>query len=307
MPGGGTLRIYRDKLASGKKFLQIVRTVRMVTLAKYRQTVVRVKTRDETLRFTRKIFDTHDEISEEDAVKAVQGRILYIPVTSNRGSCGSLNTNMARYLEEVANPKMDLLVIGKKGNDSYSKIFTEYFRRSIINDMKQAISFGYASYVVEHAKTFQWDRLQIIYNRYHSASTQRLASITVPRFEDWKEQTRAESAASAPTTEGRLNNHSLKGAITYLDDEEKQDLYDFNLAVAVMNATSENELSEYAARIIAVENQLANITELLAKTEYYYNKTRKEGITAELLEIIGTMTAMVSGEQRTLSKPKLLA
>ena len=39
-----------------------------------------------------------------------------------------------------------------------------------------------------------------------------------------------------------------------------EDFYDFHTALAVLNAASENELSEYAARIIAVENQLGNIT-----------------------------------------------
>jgi len=215
MPGGGKLRFYREKLEGYKKYHQIVKTIKMVTLAKYRQTVVRVKTRDETLRFTRKLFDTDTDVSEEEAVKNVPGRILYIPISTNRGSCGSMNSNLARYLEEIANPKMDLLVIGKKGNDSLSKTQSEYFRRSIINDMKQAISFGYAAFIVEHANTFQWDRLQVIYSRYHSASSQRLATISIPKFEDWKEQCRVESAASANVAEGKLNNHSIKGAVTY--------------------------------------------------------------------------------------------
>lgn len=34
----------------------------------------------------------------------------------------------------------------------------------------------------------------------------------------------------------------------------------------------ENELSEYAARIVAVENQLGNIEGLLTEANYLYNK-----------------------------------
>ena len=43
MPGGGALRIWKDKLEGYKKFHQIVKTIKMVTLAKYRQTVIRTR------------------------------------------------------------------------------------------------------------------------------------------------------------------------------------------------------------------------------------------------------------------------
>lgn len=41
---------------------------------------------------------------------------------------------------------------------------------------------------------------------------------------------------------------------------------------------------------------------LMQMADYTYNKTRKELITAELLEIIGTMTAMNSGRKTGLKK-----
>ena len=57
---------------------------------------------------------------------------------------------------------------------------------------------------------------------------------------------------------------------------------------------SRNELSEYAARIVAVEGQLTNITSLQQKTGYLYNKTRQGSITSSLIEIISAMNAMES-------------
>lgn len=301
MPGGGMLRVWKDKLEGYKKYHQIVKTIKMVTLAKYRQTYVRTRTRDETLRYTRKVFD-QPQLSEEEAISKYE-KLLYVPVTSNRGSCGALNTNVLRYLEEISSPKMKILSIGKKGLDGLPKILPKAFDRTIINDMKQAMSFQYAAYVIEHIQTFNASRVQIIYNRYVQASLQRLAAYNLPTFEDWKTRVEEESSGDGKVDgEGGVQNLSMLTALGEKDELVLGDFYDFHSALTVLNAVSENELSEYAARIIAVENQLNNITGLKNKADYTYNKTRKELITAELLEIIGTMIVMTAGRKQGVTK-----
>lgn len=301
MAGGGKLRYWKDKLEGYKKYHQIVRTIKMVTLAKYRQTVVRVRTRDATLRYTRKVFDVPD-VSEEDAIAKYE-KLLYIPITTNRGSCGALNANMIRYLQEIASPKMKILAVGKKGLDSLPKLLPKQFDRSIVNDMKQAMSIQYAAYVADHMQTFEWNRAQIIFSRYHQASSQKLACYNIYPFEEWKNRIEEESAGEGKVEgEGMLQNIALKTALGEKDEVTLGDFYDFHLALTLLNAFCENELSEYAARIIAVENQLNNITGLRNLADYTYNKTRKELITAELLEIIGTLTAMTSGQKQGLKK-----
>jgi len=306
MPGGGTIRFWREKLAGYKKYHQIVKTIKMVTLAKYRQCVVRTKIRDETLRYTRKVLDG-PTVSEEDAI-ANSENLLYVPFTTNRGSCGAMNSNVVRYLTEVESPKMNIISIGKKGLDTLAKLFPDSFDRSIMNDMKQAMSFQFAAYVVDHMKTVEWDRAQIIFHRYHGAATQKLAVFNIPTYEDWRAQIEEDSAGEGSLAEdGLLQSLPMKTALGEKEEGVLEDFYDFHISLAVLNATCENELSEYAARIIAVENQLGNITGLMQLADYTYNKTRKELITAELLEIIGTMTAMNAGKKGGLTKDQFWA
>ena len=54
--------------------------------------------------------------------------------------------------------KMSILSIGKKGMDTLSKVMPDVWERGIMNDMKQAMSFQFAAYVVDHIKSFEWDR-----------------------------------------------------------------------------------------------------------------------------------------------------
>ena len=55
----------------------------------------------------------------------------------------------------------------------------------------------------------------------------------------------------------------LQTALGEKEEGAVEDFYDFHTALTILNAACENELSEYAARIIAVENQLSNITGML--------------------------------------------
>ena len=61
-----------------------------------------IQVRDETLRYTRKVFDQPQE-KEEEAIAKYE-KLLYVPVTTNRGSCGALNANMVKYMEEISSP-----------------------------------------------------------------------------------------------------------------------------------------------------------------------------------------------------------
>ena len=42
-------------------------------------------------------------VEEEDAIAKAE-KLLYLPLMTNRGSCGALNSNMVRYLQEIESP-----------------------------------------------------------------------------------------------------------------------------------------------------------------------------------------------------------
>jgi F-type H+-transporting ATPase subunit gamma len=306
MPGGGQLKFYKEKLDGFKKYYQIVKTVKMVTMAKFKLTQERVKMRDQTLRFARKAFQSKNDIDEEEIIAQIKKAVLYIPLTSVRGSCGSLNNNVFRYLEEHQHPNMRILAVGKKGDDILPKKMDGSYERSVVSDGRNPPSFQHASYIWEHALDTAegWERAQVVFTRFQQASVQKLARFNIPSFDEWMEAVQAGSQAepkAGEVDEDNLNNYMFHNAVMDNGDEAR-DFYDFHASLAVLNALQENELSEYAMRLVAVENQLNNINQLMIDFDFLYNKTRKEGITAELLEIIGTMTAMAAGQGKGVPK-----
>jgi F-type H+-transporting ATPase subunit gamma len=291
MPGGGKLRYFKERKELFAKYRNLISTLKMVTLARYRQALPRIQTRDHSMTFTRKAFD--DAAAVETTTPEDQ-KVLYVPITTNRGSCGPLNSNMVRHLENTINDKDVILAVGKKGQDALVKVIPQHYTRAVINDMKQAISFQYASSIAEHMKSYQYDKAVILFTRYVSAAAQRMSEFEIPNFDAWVARVKKSAGEFKNTTEGdgEPNNYQYFNALLEREGEFLRDYYDFQVAMSVLHAVTDNELSEYASRIVAVENQLANITGLMQEADYKYNKTRKENITAELLEIISTMSAL---------------
>ena len=292
----GKLRQYKDKLEGYKRFYSIVKTIKMVTLAKYRMALTRVKTRDFTLRYTEKMFAA--DFEEDAVIKNASKTLLYLPISTNRGSCGALNSNTFKYIESVLSKNAKVFTVGKKGNDSLSKLFPKEYTYSVINDMKSPMSFGYAAYLYQHASSFaDVERTQVIFTRYVSAGAQRTAVYNIPAFDKWLEKLN-----TSASTETDKKNYSFANAVLNHEEHVVRDFYDFHATLAILNAVSENELSEYAARIVAEEGQMTNILQLQNKTLYLYNKTRQGSITASLIEILSAMNAMEGNAAKGVKK-----
>lgn len=294
----GRLRIYKDKLEGYKKFYSLVKTIKMVTIAKYTQTVARAKTRDLSLRYTEMCFG--GAFDEPTVIKEATKPLVYVIVGTNRGSCGSLNSNSYKYVEDIANKNSKVIAIGKKPGDSLSRLFPHQYEYGLLNDMKQPMHFGYASYVFENAfnVTAEPERVQLYYNRYLSVGVQRAAVYNLPPFEKFLENMNEQGCTDDK------DKVSFANAVLDLDEDTQKDFYEFHGTLATLNAVCENELAEYAARIAAVEGQLTNIAQLQNMTQMLYNKTRQSSITASLIEIISAMNAMEGSAAKGVTKNK---
>ncbi|AIN98286.1 ATP synthase F1 subunit gamma protein, putative [Leishmania panamensis] len=292
----GRLRLYKEKLEGYNRFHSIVKTIKMVTMAKFRQAQVRIKTRDYTLRYTEKAFSKPGQLVGD----SLQAKTVYIPVMTNRGSCGALNSNVVKMIDSVASSRAYLMPLGKRGIESLSKLYPSSFRMGIINDMHEPMHFAYATYIWENAQQLcpEADRIHVIFHRCVSAASQKQCYYNIPAYDKWKED-----LVDASSTENQKSRYLFANTLLNEDEQMIRDFYDFHATLAILNAVCENELSEQAARLVAVEGQLSNISALQQKTSSLYNKTRQSSITSSLIEIISAMTSLegnaAKGVQRT--------
>lgn len=205
-------------------------------------------------------------------------RIGILNVTSDRGLCGSFNTNISRrtslLLHQNKHLDVELLNIGRKGDEFFKKRGAKIFKYfpGVFQDLDftQANSIGKS--ISDIYINGGFDRIYMVYNEFKNAAQQTIVSEQllpiVPQVE----------VADAKPIEFLFEPNA--GAVL----DQILPLY---VNIQIWRVLLESYASEQAARMSAMENATKNAKELATNLTLQYNKARQASITKELLEIVG--------------------
>lgn len=210
---------------------------------------------------------------------------VYIPVTTDRGLCGAINTMVAKYTRtaiKAASPdKENLLVImGEKGRSQLQRDMRNDIFATIADTGKVKITYPIACAVAEEVLKTEYDVVRILFNRFISAINQTPTVATVLSPDALEKEAEAGNALDQYEVEGPDRAELL------------HDLAEFQLATSLFACMLENNCSEQSSRMSAMENSTKNAGEMLGKLTLTYNRTRQASITTELIEIISGATAL---------------
>ncbi|MFH1243051.1 MAG: ATP synthase F1 subunit gamma [Pseudomonadota bacterium] len=287
-----TLRDILRKIGAVKKTRQITRAMNMVAAARLRNTQGRMESFEpyaakfaEVLGNLARGMDPeiHPLLVKRDEIRKVE--LLHF--TSDRGLCGSFNVNTINFAGKWIKQQQEegrdysLTLVGKKGRDYFRKrganITASHIQIygqidiSFINRMTGDFTNRYLSGEI--------DEVSMIYTRFISMVKQeptlvKLIPIEPPRSEE--------------PAEGR--------AAEYLCEPSAEDLViellPKHISVQIYNAFIQNEVSEQAARMAAMDNATKNCSEVIENLTLVYNKARQAAITAELMDIVGGAEAI---------------
>jgi F-type H+-transporting ATPase subunit gamma len=210
-------------------------------------------------------------------------------VTSDRGLCGSFNSNIIRMAEklmnkyEAAGKKVTLVCVGKKANRYFRK--TGKMREKYVDIMGNFQMFNARAIAQDVAANFiagGSDEVQLVYGGFISVARQ------VPRTLHFLpvKSVEAEEAATAET----------KQAGDYIYEPSPEEIMDVLLPlytnVMVYNAMLEVGASEHAARMTAMDNATRACKDIITNLTMVYNKARQSAITGELMDIVGGAEAL---------------
>ena len=200
---------------------------------------------------------------------------------SNEGLCGAFNSMASGLLSQKTTElkrqgasSVTVYVIGKKIKSFVSKIKgieladTSYFSsQSGAASIKQLAEELMSKFLGK-----EYDRVEVIYYRFKSISSQKLTDETFLPIQV--------EADDTPV----VNND-------YIFEPDSKTIYQTILPLFV-HATLyddwlQNQTSEQAARIIAMQTANDNANKLLEELQLDYNKLRQQNITNELLDIAG--------------------
>ena len=281
------LKEIRSRIASVSSTMQNTSAMKMVSAAK-------LKKAQDAITAMRPYADTLTGLlqnlsgSIEDASGSVFAterpveKVLLVAITSNRGLCGGFNSNIIKEViaqrdNNYAGKQVDVFTIGKKGNDILSKdFFAADNRGDVFDDLSFANVSAVAVQLMEHYANGDYDRIDLVYNRFKNAATQL---VTTEQF--------------LPIVPVQAETASTSDYIYEPAQEEiVSTLIPKALKTQMFKALRDSFASEHGARMTAMHKATDNATELRDQLKLTYNKARQAAITNEILEIVGGAEAL---------------
>ena len=209
---------------------------------------------------------------------------LYVVIASDRGLCGSFNSNIAKFTEQLiaekktGDRKTDFIFIGRRLKEYFSRRNVEpvEFITGLDKDISYSLAARVAKRIIKAFETDGYEEIQIVYNEFKSAISQNVICERLLPVENQK---------SVGFEENR--NQVFSKDILFEPDPEKiiDQLLQKHFATQVYRCMSESVASEHGARMTSMENSTKNAGELIKTLTITYNKLRQASITKELIEI----------------------
>lgn len=285
------LKEVKGRIKSVTSTQQITKAMKMVAAAKLRKAQDRIlQMRPYSQKMSQILQNVNAQLEgdEQRSVFAVDrdlDNLLLVPVTSDRGLCGSFNSNIFKAtvnLIETEYPNLGreaihIMPIGKRSYDYFRKrdyqvldAYWDIFADLSFDNARKAVEFAMASFEAE-----QYDRVVLIYNEFRNVASQIL---------------RIEQFLPLVSTEHHLASQP-SGNVDFIFEPAKDDitheLIPKSLKVQYYKALLESNASENGARMTAMDQATDNADELLHDLKLMYNRTRQAAITKEINEIVG--------------------
>ena len=214
-----------------------------------------------------------------------------IVVTTDKGLCGGLNTNVLRVVTaklkelEAQGLKSETVAIGNKGFSFLNRIGAKIVSHAVQLGDKPHLDklVGPVKVLLDAYAAGKLNAVYLCYTRF--INTMRQEPV-VQQLLPLSNESLAEGGAANGRTHGwdYIYEPSAQAVIDELVLRYVEAL--------VYQATAENLASEQSARMVAMKSATDNAGNLIAELKLIYNKTRQAAITKELSEIVGGAAAV---------------
>ena len=283
-------REIKSKIKSVQNTRKVTRALEMVSASKIRKAQDLMKASRPYTRLMRQVIGhvakanteyKHPFLVERKEIK----RAAAIVISTDRGLCGGLNSNLFRRLlveirkRQEQGQEVDVVAIGQKAATFFRRVkvnlvasVTHLGERPQIEEL-----MGVAKVVFDAYESGQTDQVFLVYNRFVNTMSQ---------------QVQVERLLPLPPTDEGAPTHDWD----YLYEPDPQTVLQHVLTryaeSLLYQAALENLASEHAARMVAMKSASDNATKLIGNLQLVYNKARQAAITQEISEIVGGAAAV---------------
>ena len=289
----------RGKIKSVENTKKITKAMEMVAASKMRKAQERMRAArpyaDKIRNITAHLSEANPEYRSpymRDVVKTggATKAVGFIVVTTDKGLCGGLNTNILRAVTQkmkdvqAAGGSIQAVAIGNKGYGFLNRISANVVSHATqLGDAPQLEKLiGPVKVMLDAFTAGKLDAVHLCYTKF----------INTMKQEPVVEQLLPLAPARLEQTEAEKKQYGWDyiyepDAPTVIDD-----LLTRYVEALVFQGVAENMASEQSARMVAMKAATDNAGTLIGELKLIYNKTRQAAITKELSEIVGGAAAV---------------
>jgi F-type H+-transporting ATPase subunit gamma len=285
----------RTKIKSVENTKKITKAMEMISVSKMRKAQERMRSARPYSEKIRNIASNLGEANPEYVhtfMKTNDGKSVgFIVVTTDKGLCGGLNTNLLRAVTgklretQTAGKTVSAVAVGGKGLGFLNRVGAKVVSHVTHLGDKPHLDklIGPVKVLLDAYTKGEVSAVHLCYNKF----------VTTMRQEPVVDQLLPLSAA-AMQAESKASG--TQHAWDYIYEPDAQAVIDDLLVryveALVYQAVAENMASEHAARMVAMKAATDNAGNVIAELKLIYNKTRQAAITKELSEIVSGAAAI---------------
>jgi len=281
------LKDIRTRIKSVGSTMQITNAMKMVSAAKLKKAQVAIeRMRPYAEKLTELLSGLSANLDADLGGAYAENRevkkVLLVPITSNRGLCGALNSNIIKQTlnlieNNYKNQEVELITIGKKAYDYLSKKYPVVTNKSqVYDDLTYDNVAQIAQEIMDSFADKKYDKVVLIYNSFKNAATQ---IVKTEQFLPIKTETSA-------------SNVVLDYIYEPSQAEIVLELIPKSLKTQFYKAIRDAWASEHGARMTSMHKATDNAKDMKDELTLQYNKARQAVITGEILEIVSGAEAL---------------
>lgn len=291
-----TAREIRRRMRSVDNTRQITRAMELVAVTRMRRAQQRVeatrpyasKMRELLMHLVARVERDEEQVPHSLLEARPVQREAMIVITTDRGLCGALNSNVLRAALQriVAAPRegrsLDVIAVGRKGPQMMRRVAVRYIAQfSDLGDRPRLVdTLPIARIAIDGFSNHQFDAVQVLYPRFVSTTRQEPTFLPVLPMAPGKEESGAAER------------------IDYIYEPDQRlvlaALLPRYVEIQIYQAILETIASEYSARMVAMHNATENAGELYQSLRMSLNKARQASITREIIEVASGAQALAA-------------
>ncbi|MBB5605550.1 MULTISPECIES: F0F1 ATP synthase subunit gamma [unclassified Janthinobacterium] len=284
----------RGKIKSVENTKKITKAMEMVAASKMRKAQDRMRAArpysDKIRNIAANLATANPEYTHPflAAAQGTQAKAVgFIVVTTDKGLCGGMNTNILRQVTsksrelETAGNRVEAVAIGNKGLGFLNRIGVKVIAHAIQTGDTPHLDklIGPVKVMLEEFQAGKLDAVYLCYTKF---------------INTMKQEPVVEQLLPLPEDKMQADQGAHKWDYIYEPDAQAviDELLERYVEALVYQAVAENLASEQSARMVAMKAASDNAGSVIGELKLIYNKTRQAAITKELSEIVAGAAAV---------------